>query len=535
MIRTLIPVLLLIAFFVFQRSLAVGQVARGKKPKVSDVSDQSTVEDNPTGDIPFTVEDIETAPSKLMIDSSSSNKQLVPDSNILISGSDKNRFVKVIPAPDLSGTTTITLGVTDEDGNRATDTFSFTVSPQNDAPTITTIANQHMTAASPGTEISFRVEDAETPSPTLSVRFGSSSEGVVPTSKMVLSGTGADRTLSVAPAGLAGASAVSVEVMDTEGSTSTATFVVTVSSEKRGADEEDSKIVAARISFWGTLLAAMLGLGGTILLGVVAFVGHKYKKAMDDATLLLRRSEEERQRLATFVESIGLLSTKDGQTVSPAQHAAVLYVLARSNELRFALTLLDSIWEAGQIASVSAVWVVNEALELEELTQQDAREKELVKEQHTRGAVMLDDNASSLALRDGAYAWPSCLHGKWRVDLNIDARESLLRALLRVVTVHARDSWNKDQLTSVFINLYQIWKLDEDHGLKEGAVRACDVLIDVLAKKYESIPIDKKDLKVVDLKAEFQKELARLQEFDEYFASATVIERVEELPAWASA
>ena len=102
-------------------------------PTISDVANQSTNEDNPTGAVSFTVGDAGTAAGDLTVSGSSSNTTLVPNANIALGGSGANRTLTVTPAPNKSGTATITLSVI---GGAATttDTFVLTVNATNDQP-----------------------------------------------------------------------------------------------------------------------------------------------------------------------------------------------------------------------------------------------------------------------------------------------------------------------------------------------------------------------------------------------------------------
>ena len=110
-------------------------------PTITAIADQSTAEDTPTSAIAFTVGDVETAAGSLTVTGSSSNPTLVPNGNITFGGSGANRTVTVSPAANQSGTTTIT--VTVSDGSATTpEAFVLTVNAVNDPPTITAIANQ---------------------------------------------------------------------------------------------------------------------------------------------------------------------------------------------------------------------------------------------------------------------------------------------------------------------------------------------------------------------------------------------------------
>ncbi len=102
-------------------------------PTISDITDKTTNEDTATGDISFTVGDVETTLAYLTVTASSSNTTLVPNGNISLGGSGANRTVNITPATNQSGSATITVSV--NDGTVTTsDTFLLTVNPVNDAP-----------------------------------------------------------------------------------------------------------------------------------------------------------------------------------------------------------------------------------------------------------------------------------------------------------------------------------------------------------------------------------------------------------------
>jgi VCBS repeat-containing protein len=102
-------------------------------PTISDITNQTTNEDTPTGAIDFAIGDAETAAGSLTVTGSSSNQALVPDANIVFGGSGANRTVIITPAANQNGSATITITVSD--GITSTsDTFVLTMSSVNDAP-----------------------------------------------------------------------------------------------------------------------------------------------------------------------------------------------------------------------------------------------------------------------------------------------------------------------------------------------------------------------------------------------------------------
>src|SRR5207302_6351227 len=114
---------------------AIGNIVDGPvsntPPTISDILDRSTLEDTSTGPISFTVGDAETAASSLVVNDSSSNPALVPNSNIVFGGSGANRTVSVLPATNQSGSSTITVSVSDGVAT-SSDTFILNVTPVND-------------------------------------------------------------------------------------------------------------------------------------------------------------------------------------------------------------------------------------------------------------------------------------------------------------------------------------------------------------------------------------------------------------------
>jgi hypothetical protein len=110
-------------------------------PTISNIADTATVEDTPTVAIPFTIGDLETPASNLILVGTSSDPGVVPNSGILFGGSGASRTVTVVPGLNQSGSATITVTVIDAAGGSASDTFVLTVNAANDAPTLDPIGN----------------------------------------------------------------------------------------------------------------------------------------------------------------------------------------------------------------------------------------------------------------------------------------------------------------------------------------------------------------------------------------------------------
>ena len=168
-------------------------------PTISDIPSQSTSQNIATAPVSFTIGDAETPAASLTLGWSSSNPALIPNSGIIFGGSGSNRTVTLTPVTGQSGTSTITVTVSDGSVS-VSDAFVLTVNAINTAPTISDIPNQTVNEdASTGT-LAFTIADAETTTTSLLVSASSSNPGLVPSGGIVLGGNGAARTITIIPA-----------------------------------------------------------------------------------------------------------------------------------------------------------------------------------------------------------------------------------------------------------------------------------------------------------------------------------------------
>ncbi|MFO0691587.1 MAG: PQQ-dependent sugar dehydrogenase [Myxococcota bacterium] len=196
-------------------------------PTISDVTDWITAEDTPTGAIPFTIGDAETAATSLTVTASSSNPAVVAASGLVLGGSGANRTLIVSPVANASGTATISLTVSDGSAS-ATDTFVVTVVAVNDAPTISTVANQSTTPGGAVGPLAVTIGDLETAATALTLTASSSNPTLLPNANVVLGGSGANRTVTLTPvAGQTGTATVTLTVGDGT-TTTTSSFTLTV-------------------------------------------------------------------------------------------------------------------------------------------------------------------------------------------------------------------------------------------------------------------------------------------------------------------
>jgi subtilisin-like proprotein convertase family protein len=203
----------------------------GTPPTISAISSQTVAQGGSTGALGFTVSDNESSSFLLTVSPSSSNTALVPNGNISLSGTGASRTITVSTIANQVGSSTITLLVSDPQG--MTNSTSFTVTVQNAAPTISAIADQSVAFGGATGDIAFTVDDTDGPVGSISVTGTSGNTTLVPNSGIVISGTGATRTVRVTPvSGQAGSALITLTATDAQGGTSTRTFTVSVSANQ---------------------------------------------------------------------------------------------------------------------------------------------------------------------------------------------------------------------------------------------------------------------------------------------------------------
>lgn len=190
-------------------------------PTISIIPAQTINEDTVLSALPFTVRDNETGAAGLSVVAVSTNETLVPNANISLGGSGTDRTITVVPALNQFGTTAIRLTVTDGSFGSSNLTFTLTVNPANDAPTIQSIGTQIVNEDAVAGPIQVFVADAES-SASLVVTATSGNQALVPNASIVVGGSGTNRALILTPAANQNGSAIiTVNVSDGVLSTNT--------------------------------------------------------------------------------------------------------------------------------------------------------------------------------------------------------------------------------------------------------------------------------------------------------------------------
>jgi VCBS repeat-containing protein len=198
-------------------------------PTMTDIADLAIDEDT-IGTPTFSIGDIEDSADDLTITFVSSDTALFPNANISISDSGTERTLSLTPAENRSGSGTLSVTVTDSNGASVTKSFEVTVSPINDAPELSAIADRTIEEDSNTGYIGVSIGDIDSDADSLIITASSDNESLIAESGMVIShGTGYSQTLYIEPiANISGTASITVVATDGE-LTDTEVFEVTVS------------------------------------------------------------------------------------------------------------------------------------------------------------------------------------------------------------------------------------------------------------------------------------------------------------------
>ncbi|KPA12662.1 hypothetical protein MHK_007131, partial [Candidatus Magnetomorum sp. HK-1] len=198
-------------------------------PVITSIASQVLNEETGTGDLSFTVTDVETDDGSLVVSAVSSNTTLIPQSNITLRGTTASRTIAFTPAVNESGTADITVSVSDNDLT-ATTIINVTVNNVNDTPTIANISDQTIDEDAVSGPLSFTVADADT-GDILTVTASSSNTSLITVPNISLGGSGNSRTVTLTPEQDAfGVATITLTVEDTTGATANTSFDLNVNS-----------------------------------------------------------------------------------------------------------------------------------------------------------------------------------------------------------------------------------------------------------------------------------------------------------------
>lgn len=195
-------------------------------PVISELPDQTVAEDTPTPPAVFAIGDAETATAELSLTVDSSNPALAAASDVSITGSNGSRTLIITPRPNQSGSTIISVTVSDGVLS-ATETLLLTVTAVNDSPTLTSLPDVAVVQGTVIPVLDVTVNDVESPAEALTLEATTSNPTLV--TGLDLAGSGAARTLTITVApGQSGSATITLTVADPEGANGQSTFNLTV-------------------------------------------------------------------------------------------------------------------------------------------------------------------------------------------------------------------------------------------------------------------------------------------------------------------
>jgi len=159
-------------------------------------------------------------------------------------------------------------------------------------------------------------------------------------------------------------------------------------------------------------------------------------------------------------------TTASGEEAGKNQKAGALFALAELGQLEFALALLERMWPNQELASSSAIWLVNEGLKHPDANIQ------------FKASALLKENSGLLKKLTNDFEWPDHLSWQWKPCLNVYARMQIFEALLNCLRSELPGKWSGEAQGRFIVFLHRMMSTDEEPGIAIGAARALHVLLD---------------------------------------------------------
>jgi len=214
---------------VARRTFLVTLQPRNQPPRLGSIPNQTVVKGRGFPPLTWVIGDRESAADQLAVRAFSSNPALLPQAMISVTGSGSNRVVQLAPIPNVAGSTSVTLEVTDGNGSVSTTRFNASVTENRMPPTISRLPDFELEEDAALGPLTFVVADPDSPVEGLVVTATAADARLLPASGLILGGEGVERTLMVIPAKDAlGTTKVTLAVRDDSGMQASSTFSVVV-------------------------------------------------------------------------------------------------------------------------------------------------------------------------------------------------------------------------------------------------------------------------------------------------------------------
>ncbi len=140
-------------------------------PTIAGLADLAIDQDTSSTPLNFTVGDLETPASGLVVAVTSSNPGLVANSGLVLGGTGANRTLLITPLAGQFGTANLSVSVTDADGATTSQTFALTVRQVNHAPALAAVPDQSIPQLKTLT-VTNVATDSDLPAQTLTFSLG---------------------------------------------------------------------------------------------------------------------------------------------------------------------------------------------------------------------------------------------------------------------------------------------------------------------------------------------------------------------------
>jgi PKD repeat protein len=155
------------AFCNYQNAFIIDAHVGNFTAEISPILPQTILEDKISQPIPFTLTDPYHNEKDISLLFESDNHTIVPNENIAVEGSGKNRFLVITPTADEFGALSITIIAENDSGKMSFQKFSLHVLPVNDGPVISAISDQNTIQDMATAPIPFTIADIDSQSLTL--------------------------------------------------------------------------------------------------------------------------------------------------------------------------------------------------------------------------------------------------------------------------------------------------------------------------------------------------------------------------------
>ncbi len=207
--------------------------AANDTPVISAIAAQTVDEDLVSAPISFTISDVDNVLTCAgSVTATSGTPAIVANAGLIVGGTAPNCTLTAQSVLNQSGGPVVITVVVTDGTLSATRTFNLTVNPVDDAPTVTTIANQTVNEDTATSALAFSISDIDsTLNCTTGITKGSSNTTIVPVVNIVTAGTAPNCTVVVTPAANQNGGPVTITLGVTDGTNTTnTTFTLTVTS-----------------------------------------------------------------------------------------------------------------------------------------------------------------------------------------------------------------------------------------------------------------------------------------------------------------